>query len=459
MLKKQISLLLIVALLIAPLGAFAENGQPEPARSPEKKTYPYLYCYREGQEAEGEINLYFADGGSVPYVALTEFIPVLTEMLNTNLKCDADRQISFDIQYVDHEGEDGVFIVSRPDNGSALIIQPGDDSMTFTNFNSFTLRPGTGALVTMMDIPDPEQSIDFSDIVPEIMRAQRDNKDATALLMMTLGAGETEDPAAQHSLFVATSKIFNRRGQPLTMRLGDYRIEILCEEGECYLPLQTMSDIFFSLKYINCIFNGEKVITDVYRGELIKQANEAAPADMDEEMAMFNYRELCFFLDHFYGLKQEHRIDSFADFFAGDAAKFPQISGTDSIAFDCALTEILQSFFDDSHSGLVRYSWRSGQAEGAEMLGQMLSIGYSTQTRIKIGNRLIDVRSKAYPEGIPAYEEIGDTAFVTFDSFTANRAPEEYYELEDPDHPQDTIELIMYANRQVRREGSPVKTS
>ena len=125
MLKKQISLLFIVALLIAPLGAFAENGQTEPARSPEKKTCPYLYCYREGQEAEGEMNLYFADGGSVPYVALTEFIHVLTEMLNTNLKCDADRQISFDIQYVDHEGEDGVFIVSRPDNGSALIIQPG----------------------------------------------------------------------------------------------------------------------------------------------------------------------------------------------------------------------------------------------------------------------------------------------------------------------------------------------
>ena len=56
MLKKQISLLLIVALLVASLGAFAENGQPEPARSPGKKTCPYLYCYREGQEAEGEIN-------------------------------------------------------------------------------------------------------------------------------------------------------------------------------------------------------------------------------------------------------------------------------------------------------------------------------------------------------------------------------------------------------------------
>ena len=46
---------------------------------------------------------------------------------------------------------------------------------------------------------------------------------------------------------------------------------------------------------------------------------------------------------------------------------------------------------------------------------------------------------------------------MTFDAFTVKRKPEEYYELEYFDDPQDTIELMIYANRMVRREGSPVK--
>ena len=88
----------------------------------------------------------------------------------------------------------------------------------------------------------------------------------------------------------------------------------------------------------------------------------------------------------------------------------------------------------------------------------MLSnLGYSLTTKSAIGNRLVDARKAAYPDGVPGYEEIGDTAFVTFDAFTANRNPEAYYELENPDDPQDTIELMIYANRMVRREGSPVR--
>ncbi len=172
---------------------------------------------------------------------------------------------------------------------------------------------------------------------------------------------------------------------------------------------------------------------------------------------MFNFRELCFAMDYFYGLKKEHRIDSFIDFLALDAGVFAQLSGTDSIAFDAALTGILMRFFDDGHSAIFRNSWRSGQPQGMVMVSMFANMGYSPVTRNKEGTRLTKARTNAYPDGIPAYEEIGDTAFVTFDSFTAKRKPEEYYELENPDDPQDTIELMIYANRMVRREGSPIK--
>lgn len=154
-----------------------------------------------------------------------------------------------------------------------------------------------------------------------------------------------------------------------------------------------------------------------------------------------------------------YNIDSFSDFFALDAALFPQLTGTDAVAFDCAMTRVMSLFLDDGHSAVTSYSWRSGlgSGQGAAFLAMNANFGYSGQEKTEVKNVLTSARKAAYPEGVPGYEEIGDTAFITFDSFTTKRSFEEYYEPENPDDPQDTVELLMYANRQVRREGSPVK--
>ena len=452
-------LLVMVILSVSSLALAADGQTAADAHTIEKKTYPHLYCFEEGTENSGELNLYFMDGGDVPYIALSEFIPVMAEMYNTVLKCDEGAQITYEVQSVPQDNDDTIFIVTRPDNNSRWIIQPKDDTFTFTNFNSFSHRPGTSTLVSVTNLPDLKQTVDLSELAVEIMYAMRNGEDSTALEMKALNFGAAEDPAAEHSLFVSSNKIFNRRGHIVTMELGNYEIDIISDGSECYIPLQTMSDVFFSMMYTYYVFNGEKVIGDIYKGTLIDQAYEAEPADMSPEFAIFNFHELCFFMDFFYGLKPEHRIENFEDFIAMDAAMLPQLSGTDPIVFDAALTELLLRYFDDSHSANVRNSWRSGLPKGSELIGQFMNIGYSYSTlnRSSALTKLNDLRREVYPDGVPGYEEIGDTAFVTFDSFTVNRSPEEYYELEDPDNPQDTIELIIYANRMVRREGSPVK--
>ncbi len=450
---------LFLALVLACPASFAEAGGSA-AYTIEKKTFPYLYCFLDGTEpATSEMNLYFVNGGDVPYVALTEFIPVLAEMFNTCLKCDEGNQISFDIQIADQASDSSVFIVTRPDNGSTWIIQPGDDTMTFTNYNSFCHKPGTSSLVSVTELPDLKQTFDYAELVLKLMYANKNDSDLTELQMLAAGGlVAAEDPAAEHTLFVSSNKLYNRNGMLLTMDLGKYQIDIVSRGDECYLPLQTMSDVFCGLQYIYYVFNGEKVVADVYKGTLMDQAYEAEPADMSQEFALFNFHELCFTLDYFYGLKKEHRIDSFSNFLTLDAGMFAQLSGTDSIAFDAALTEILLRFFDDGHSAIVRNSWRSGQKKkGLEYISMLANAGYSTLSRSQIGMKLGDIRRAVYPDGVPGYEEIGDTAFITFDAFTANRKPKEYYELEDPDNPQDTIELMIYANRMVRREGSPVR--
>ena len=66
---------LLLALTLAWPAAFAETGETA-AYAIEKKTYPYLYCFAEKTEPwTSEMNLYFVNGGDVPYVALTEYSP------------------------------------------------------------------------------------------------------------------------------------------------------------------------------------------------------------------------------------------------------------------------------------------------------------------------------------------------------------------------------------------------
>jgi hypothetical protein len=69
-----------------------------------------------------------------------------------------------------------------------------------------------------------------------------------------------------------------------------------------------------------------------------------------------------------------------------------------------------------------------------------------------------EMRNLAFPDGVPFYQEVGNTAFISFDRFTV--APDlDYYSLnlDDPDSVKDTISLVLYANRRIRREGNPVK--
>ena len=444
---------LLAAVLILSAAAFPASAETPAAYAIEKKAVPFVYCF-DKETRNSEINLYFINGEDVPYIALGEFLPILAEMYNTRYECGEDEQVVFDLQ-VTGQSDGSIFIVTRPDNKSTCIFQPAEDTIRFTSYDSFIGKPGSSALVTAESLPDLKQTMNLSDAMLESFYAMREGKKPEAMEM----PAAAEDPAADHALFVLSNTLYNRRGAVLTLRPGDYQIDLAEQEGECYIPLQTMSDVFFSYFYVTFLFNGEKVIADVAGGTLAPQAGEAPWENMCEGFAMFNFRELCFFLDAFYGLKAEHDIDSFADFFALDAGLLPQLTGTDALAFDYAMTRVMSLFLDDGHSAVTNFSWRSGvgTSQAAAFMAMAANFGYSGQEKTEAKSALTAARKAAYPDGVPGYAEIGDTAFITFDSFTTGRSYEEYYELENPDDPQDTVELLMYANRQVRREGSPVK--
>ena len=155
---KLLAALLALTLLLG-CAALAEPAEA-PAETPEGyavtgNTYPLLLQFSDAQSEpyESEMTLYFVNGGDIPYVALSEYIPYLAELYNTLGKGDIVYEIST-------EGEDDLlhFEVTRPDNGSMLFVFPEKDTLTFTNYNSFTQTVGSKILVSAKDMPEDRKS-------------------------------------------------------------------------------------------------------------------------------------------------------------------------------------------------------------------------------------------------------------------------------------------------------------
>jgi len=158
----------------------------------------------------------------------------------------------------------------------------------------------------------------------------------------------------------------------------------------------------------------------------------------------------------FYGLKPEHNIDTFHHFFLNNQDLFQNLVSTNPMRSSYAIANLCFTYFDDLHSGFTRGGYLFDRNTDVETIVDMAYFGPSLRKSFKLGSVYEKARKDVYRAWVPGYEEVGDTAFITFDSFTMNR-PDYYDMMIDRDNPQDTVDLIIYANSQIKREGSPVK--
>ena len=451
---------ILLALVLVPLWALAEEGADVTVADEavaadsaasyilEGKVFPHLRQWsKDAPVNEGEITLYFVNGGDIPYIALSDFMAFLAGLETEAAEWE---DISYDVL----AGENGMFMVSRADNDAKMVVDAGKDSILFTNFDMFVNMPGSSSLVNVIDLPQPTK-LTVNEKIDIVMKRIEEGNPMTDEEVKKFMSEEAE---ASEDLFTLATMPFNRSGAMLDLDLAAYNLDMIAQDGQCYIPFQTLNDIFIPPFYVTYVFNGQALIGSGWGADFANRMYEAAPEAMSEEFAAFNFRELCFNLDHFYGLREEHGIGKFVDMLAQNYDLFTQLRGTDPEVFDSALNVLTATYLDDGHSGFKKFSWRTGDKTGAEFAKTLANVGISSIIRLGASFSFQQERAKAYPDGIPKYEEIGDTAFITFNEFSVKRErSEDYYNIENPDDPQDTIELIMYANRQIKREGSPVK--
>ena len=214
---------------------------------------------------------------------------------------------------------------------------------------------------------------------------------------------------------------------------------------------------------LNTFFNEEAVYLTSFGmlvdgGELTelgKHYYSAPYKKMSEELAWYSYCELCLALDNLYGLKELHGIDSFDQVFREIGYK-NDLTSTDPGIVDGALNDFIEYYLDDLHSVLEQVSYRTEELNSDE--GKGLSTLQSDADEETYKN----ARDNASSE-VPAYEEVGNTAYVSFDGFDYFCGADEYYDGKGEvpalpsDVPMDTIALILYAHKQITREGSPIE--
>ena len=386
----------------------------------EGKTYPMQRCFDDSEEpVESDMTLFFINGGDIPYVRISDYIPMMTELFSAINKGEIEYSI------ITPGKIENTFTVTRSDNDSYLVFNTKEDTITLSGSN-FTNDAGATALVTVMDLPEP---------------------------------GKGEQNSGVSKMFRASSASFNQFGEFLRISLADYNIDMISEGDECYVPLQTMNDLLLSEQYIYLVFNGEKLICAAYGTDFINEMYTAKPQEMSPEYAAFNSNELMLLLDNFYGLKEEHNIKSFRSMVQYNGAELNGLyHNTDPVEFDNAMIKLTLEYMDDGHSAFSKNSWMSG--DNSEEINMQLfsSMGKSTKAKFLSQIMFAAASNKYYPEGVPGYEEIGNTAFITFNGFTMEYEDlDKYYELKEIDPAKDTIQLISYANQQIRREGSPVE--
>ena len=373
------------------------------------KTFP---LYFDDEKMDEEQTLYFLDGvDDLPYIEANDWLTLLG-LLYKQPGFPVDFEMSTDGELVTYSRYS-----ERYDDDISMIFDFDNNTISSTDYNLFIMKPGQSTVLDLIGMNTFDE-------------------EGEPILLQKVDTG-----------------VFERLGDKFEINLDDYNIDLIQQDGKYLIPLQTVADLIASPAWLESIFfNGECVIVAESATAQPDLYYAASTGERSKELAEFGYNELCMLLDTVYGLKDEHHIESFDQFFK--EVGFKDVLNGDNVAdADKAILRLITDYMDDIHSLWRGYSYLTGPIEYTATSPSRERLG-------KTKKRMEETRAKYYPDGIPGYEEVGNTAYITFDDFALTMASaEDFYKVEDPmDFPDnDTIGLIMKAHSQITREDSPIE--
>ncbi|MBR4796185.1 MAG: hypothetical protein IK040_00640, partial [Spirochaetia bacterium] len=361
-------------------------------------------AFIESLENTETLDLLFSDAtGKIPYVSLQDGLDFLY----------GEGEYTTEVK-------DGIIVVTRS-NGAFLEVNVEEEKIYFSDYDLFLKQP-----------------------------------DAVTLLDIVL-----DDTIIKHEPLS-----FESRGRSLTLEYGTFNIDIFRAGNLCLMPLQTFSDVFGIASLGALLYNGEnlffvssKSCIKTYDEELTELGEKyysVEPAQLDEDFADFNYKELGLNLQLNYGLAESHNITKIREWFEMLGLD-EKLSSTDPFQCDYALAEICYKYFGDLHSAFhARSPYTGVHREGIDIVPSP-----SVKSFVQNLHERLEARQEFFPDGVPGYQKKGDTAYITFDDFSFDRSrnyaeepltrkEKRAIEKDFASSGIDTVGLIHYANEEIQ---------
>ena len=208
--------------------------------------------------------------------------------------------------------------------------------------------------------------------------------------------------------------------QDLSYNLKDYDLDIIEHNKNAFLPLMTLVDLLITSNGYAFAYNGKDLYCSSffsYDASLETSFLEDSPwyeeDERSETLAQYTYNELCFNIDHFYGLKEDRGFEKIDDVITEGGWKDGLLS-TDTETYEVAMQRFVGKYYSDGHSGYLGNSpfqhdmgyseYYIAQRENTRESNLNAAIWENYQRRNAAGKGV----------GISFYS---NTAIVTFDSF------------------------------------------
>ena len=410
--KKAFGILLTLALILSMcIPACAEETLIT------SKEMPIYLCKAENKST---LPVYFMGDSDVPYLSLEDWAGLYTDLLKNHINEGQD--ISFELSF-SKEGDIGT-LTRKDGDPYTMVVDCATDTITFFDYDAFIRPEADRVLIDVLSADNPHSDED------------------TALIRRTADS-------------------YERYGDVVVLDAGAYDINLVADDKAVYVPAQTLSDFLLAIKYVNLFYNGEALFFVPYNGfedpelGLSDLFYAVEKKDRSEAMGEFSFAELCLAFDNLYGLMDIHGISSFEDL-ADQSGARKALTGTDPNSADAALYTMISLHLSDRHSGFSSASPFSHDGLVGE-LREKIGLGPVYRGAMKQRTKYRDARAAAYPNGIPSYEEIGNTAYITFDDFIYVPSDVDYYKTAPTAQAEDTVGIFIYAYSQIMRKDSPIE--
>ena len=208
--------------------------------------------------------------------------------------------------------------------------------------------------------------------------------------------------------------------QDITFNLKDYHIDIIEFDQNACIPLMTLVDMLISPNGYSMAFNGKNLYCSAYfdsdstlKQNYINQSPWKNSSYRTDTTADYTYNELCFNIDHFYGLKEDRGIDKIDTVIERMGLKDDLLS-LNSRTYETAMQQFVGRYYADGHSGYTLnspFQSNFGYNEYYSALSE-------NQREIRLNEAIYENYSRRWPSGKGAgITFYGNTAIVIFDTF------------------------------------------